>query len=78
MPNESFLHICPYFIKTLGNKLFCEAIFDDKELVSAGEHFYRHDFNSSTESRAYQKKYCASFDYKECYCAYLNEVNLKK
>ncbi len=77
MPNECLYHICPYFHKTQGTKIFCEANFDDEELQSMGEHFYRHDFKNAAKCKEYQKKYCATFDYAECYCAYLNEVNLK-
>ena len=75
MPNDEFTFICPYYYKTIGNSIFCEAFASDN-FVSVSESYVKQCFEDRTKRNDCIKKYCASFKYPECRIAAINEIIL--
>lgn len=69
MPNESYIFVCPFFHKTLGNNLYCESFYNDSELPTI---YNRLDFATRIEQRKYIKRYCSTYDYFHCKIAATN------
>lgn len=73
MPNDDYYIICPYYYKTMGNMLFCEA-FSADERISTSASYIKQCFKDRKKRNECMKKYCASFKYVQCRIALVNEI----
>lgn len=73
MPHDDFNFICPYYYKTIGNALFCEA-FSAGTNIPVNESYIKQCFETRAERNLCIKKYCASFKYPQCRIAAVNEL----
>lgn len=69
MPNEAFCAICPFFIKTLGSKMFCEAHFNDPDIEQSRIGI---EFENTKQLNRFAKERCCTDGYFRCRVASVN------
>ena len=72
MPNDDFYIFCPYYYKTRGNELFCQAFLNDKSF-SVDECHIKQIFSTRADRNNFIKRFCGGFGYSDCAIASLNE-----
>ncbi len=73
MPNDDFIMICPYYHKTIGNSVFCSGLSACEEFP-AEEKFCKQVFADRKIRNDCIKRYCASFNYRFCRIAQINDA----
>lgn len=69
MPNDSFLATCPFYVKTVGTKFFCEAHYNDPDIENA---LVRQDFESAKALREFALERCCTDGFYRCRIAAVN------